>query len=156
MTLHFKFYLLNLPTKFTRCGSLWVNQFPAFNFPSLAFFQNINIYIWSNYALLQLCYSLPELKSLPNINDNLKALIATEKPRSADIVSWLVDQAKSSTASLEAFDQLRDVNSYLQENNRRVWLLYDELDTGWTCELWEQACENLGLLDLGVLAVDED
>ena len=85
---------------------------------------------WSNYALLQLCYSLPELKSLPNINDNLKALIATEEPRSADIVSWLVDQAKSSTASVETLDQLRDVNSYLQKNNQRVWLLYDELDTG--------------------------
>lgn len=69
-------------------------------------------------------------KSLPNINENLKALIDTEEPRSGDIVSWLVDQAKSSTASVETLDQLRDVNSYLQENNRRVWLLYDELDTG--------------------------
>ncbi len=87
-------------------------------------------YFWLNYALLQLCFSLPELQLLPNINDNLKALIATEKPRSADIVSWLVEQAKSSTASLETFDQLRDINSWLQENNRRVWLLYDELDTG--------------------------
>ncbi|RQH56537.1 ParA family protein [Okeania hirsuta] len=87
-------------------------------------------YFWLNYALLQLCSSLPELQSLPNINDNLKGLIATEKPRSADIVSWLVEQAKSSTASLETFDQLRDINSWLEENNRRVWLLYDELDTG--------------------------
>ncbi|MGD1809170.1 P-loop ATPase, Sll1717 family, partial [Dapis sp. BLCC M126] len=87
-------------------------------------------YFWLNYALLQLCFYLPELQSLLNINDNLKGLIATEKPRSADIVSWLVEQAKSSTASLETFDQLGDINSWLQENNRRVWLLYDELDTG--------------------------
>ena len=85
---------------------------------------------WLNYALLQLCFYLPDLHSLPNINDNLKDLIATEKPRSADIVSWLVEQAKSSTASLETFDQLQDINSWLQENNQRVWLLYDELDTG--------------------------
>ncbi len=85
---------------------------------------------WLNYALLQLFSSLIDLQLLPNINENLKGLIATEKPRSADIVSWLVEQAKSSTASLETFDQLRDINSWLQENNRRVWLLYDELDTG--------------------------
>jgi len=85
---------------------------------------------WLNYALLQLCFSLPELQSLVNINDNLKGLIATQKPRSVDIVSWLVEQAKSATASLETFDQLGDINSWLQENNRRVWLLYDELDTG--------------------------
>ncbi|WP_240039096.1 P-loop ATPase, Sll1717 family [Okeania hirsuta] len=85
---------------------------------------------WLNYALLQLCFSLPELHSLPNIDDNLKALITTEKPRSADIVSWLVEQAKSSTASLETFDQIQDINSWLQQNNRRVWLLYDELDVG--------------------------
>lgn len=87
-------------------------------------------YFWLNYALLQLCYSLPELQSLSNINENLKRLIATEKPRSADIVLWLVEQAKSPTASIETFDQLRDISSWLQENNRRVWLLYDELDTG--------------------------
>ncbi len=87
-------------------------------------------YFWLNYALLQLCSFWPELQSLVNINENLKGLIATEKPRSADIVSWLVEQAKSSTASLETFDQLRDINSWLQENNRQVWLLYDELDTG--------------------------
>ncbi|MDY7008049.1 MAG: ParA family protein [Cyanobacteriota bacterium] len=85
---------------------------------------------WLNYALLQLCYSLPELQSLPKINENLKGLIATEKPRSADLVLWLVEQAKSPTASNETLDQLRDINSWLQENNRRVWLLYDELDTG--------------------------
>ena len=30
---------VQLTKKITRCGNLWVNQFPAFNFPSLAFFR---------------------------------------------------------------------------------------------------------------------
>ncbi len=81
---------------------------------------------WLNYALLQLCRELPELRSLFNPDDQVVKLSSQLNPEHAQIVSWLADN----TNSPQSGDRLRDVDRWLQENSQRVWLLYDELDAG--------------------------
>jgi hypothetical protein len=75
---------------------------------------------------LQLCRALPELRSLFNPDEHLVTLSSQPNPEHAEIVSWLAD----STNSPQSGDRLRAVDRWLQENNQRVWLLYDELDAG--------------------------
>lgn len=85
---------------------------------------------WLNYALLQLCHSLPELRSLDNLEKQLLELSFQDNPPRSPIVSWLVNRAKSPQAGSQAVDELRTIDSWLQENHQGVWLLYDELDAG--------------------------
>lgn len=54
---------------------------------------------WLNYALLQLCYALPELRLLPNWDEQLIALCAQDNPPHSLIVSWLVHRTKSPQGS---------------------------------------------------------
>ena len=81
---------------------------------------------WLNYALLQLCGALPELRSLFNPDEDLVRLSSEQNPEHAQIVSWLAN----STNSPQSGDRLRTVDRWLQDNSQRVWLLYDELDAG--------------------------
>ena len=81
---------------------------------------------WLNYALLQLCRALPEVRSLFNSDEHLVRLSSQPNPEHAEIVSWLADK----TNSPQSGDRLRTVDRWLQENSQRVWLLYDELDAG--------------------------
>jgi cellulose biosynthesis protein BcsQ len=84
-------------------------------------------FFWLNYALLQLCRALPaELRSLFNQDERLVTLSSQQNPEHAQIVSWLAD----TTNSPQSGDRLRAVDRWLQDNNQRVWLLYDELDAG--------------------------
>jgi len=83
-------------------------------------------FFWLNYALLQLYRALPELRSLFNPDEDLVRLSSQPNPEHAQIVSWLTD----STNSPQSGDRLRTVDRWLQDNNQRVWLLYDELDAG--------------------------
>lgn len=85
---------------------------------------------WLNYALLQLCYNLPELRSIPNIDQELINLSNQKNPPHTPIVMWLVERSQSSLAGPKAADELRAINNWLQENSKQVWLLYDELDAG--------------------------
>ena len=85
---------------------------------------------WLNYALLQLCHALPELRSLPELDEQLVALSTPDNPPHLPIVSWLVHRTKSLQAGSQAADELRAIDRWLQENNQGVWLLYDELDAG--------------------------
>ncbi len=85
---------------------------------------------WLSYALLQLCHTLSELRSLPELDEQLIELSAQDSPRHSHIVSWLVHRAQSPQAGSQAADELRTINHWLQENNQSVWLLYDELDAG--------------------------
>ncbi len=85
---------------------------------------------WLNYALLQLCHALPDLRFLDNLDKQLVVLSAQDKPLHSPIVSWLVHRAKSPQAGSQAADELRTIDHWLQENNQGVWLLYDELDAG--------------------------
>ncbi|WP_293329681.1 ParA family protein [Microcoleus sp. CAWBG58] len=83
---------------------------------------------WLNYALLQLCRALPELRSLSEFNsdEDLVRLSSQLHPEHAQIVSWLANSINSPKSG----DRLRTVDRWLQDNRRRVWLLYDELDAG--------------------------
>lgn len=85
---------------------------------------------WLNYALLQLCHALPELRSSLDLDEQLVALSTQDSPPHADIVSWLIHRAQSPQASSKAADELRAIDRWLRENNQGVWLLYDELDAG--------------------------
>jgi hypothetical protein len=96
--------------------------------------QQVGEYSWSifwlNYALLQLCHALPELRSSLDLDEQLVALSAQDNPPHFPIVSWLVHRAQSPQASSQAADEVRSIDRWLQENNQGVWLLYDELDAG--------------------------
>jgi len=83
---------------------------------------------WLNYALLRLSHAQPELRSLSNLDKKLVELSAQDNPSHASIISWLVERTKSPKAA--PVDELRNIDSWLQNNNKRVWLLYDELDAG--------------------------
>ncbi len=85
---------------------------------------------WLNYALLQLCHVVSELRAIPGLDEQLVALSAQQNPSHSSIVSWLVGRAQSPQAKPQAGDELRAIDRWLQANNQRVWLLYDELDAG--------------------------
>lgn len=87
-------------------------------------------FFWLNYALLQLCHHQPELRLLPSLDEKLVALSNQEDPTHAEIISWLIERSQSPTKRPEAADELRLIDRWLQENNRVIWLLYDELDAG--------------------------
>ncbi len=85
---------------------------------------------WRNYALLQLCHAKPELRSLGNLDPQLVRLSAEDNPSHSSIVAWLVERSQSPQAGPQAIDELRAIDKWLQEQQKRVWLLYDELDAG--------------------------
>ncbi|MBC6481781.1 MAG: AAA family ATPase [Hormoscilla sp. GM7CHS1pb] len=87
-------------------------------------------YFWLNYALLQLCHAQPELRSLPILDKELVKLSIPDSPSHTPIVSWLVQRTQSPQALSQAGDELRAIDRWLQERDRHVWLLYDELDAG--------------------------
>ncbi len=87
-------------------------------------------YFWLNYALLQLCHAQPELRSLPVLDKELVKLSIPDSPSHTPIVSWLVQRTQSPQALSKAGDELRDIDRWLRERDRHVWLLYDELDAG--------------------------
>lgn len=85
---------------------------------------------WLNYAILQLLDNFPELSSVPELNSGLTTLIAEDRLTQASIIEWLVQRTLSPQAIPQASDELRNIDRWLNENNRSVWLLYDELDAG--------------------------
>ncbi|AFW95381.1 MULTISPECIES: P-loop ATPase, Sll1717 family [Nostocales] len=87
-------------------------------------------FFWLNYALLQLCHHLSELRSLTGLDEKLVALSNQETPAHSDIVTWMVERSNSPTKKPQAADELRLIDRVLQEKNQVVWLLYDELDAG--------------------------
>jgi MinD-like ATPase involved in chromosome partitioning or flagellar assembly len=85
---------------------------------------------WLNYAILQLFENFPELSCIPDLNDGLAALIAEEHLTQTSIVEWLVKRTQEPQAAPQASDELRKIDHWLNDNNKVVWLLYDELDAG--------------------------
>ena len=89
---------------------------------------------WLNYALLQLCFACPELRSIPNLDEQLVTLSTQNNSTQASIISWLVQRATSPQATPQASDELKSIDRWLQEKNQGIWLLYDELDAGFGIE----------------------
>jgi hypothetical protein len=85
---------------------------------------------WLNYALLQLCVGYPDLLSISSLDDALVKLSTESHLTQASIISWLVQRTRSFQAIPQASDELRSIDRWLNEKNNSLWLLYDELDTG--------------------------
>ena len=85
---------------------------------------------WLNYALLQLCVSFSDLASATRLDDELAKLGSENHLTQASIVTWLVQRTRSPQAIPQASDELKSIDRWLNENNKSVWLLYDELDAG--------------------------
>jgi MinD-like ATPase involved in chromosome partitioning or flagellar assembly len=85
---------------------------------------------WLNYILLQLCVSYPDLLSIPDLDEELVKLSSDNDLRQTSIISWLVKRTQSAQAIPQASDELRSIDRWLDERNKSVWLLYDELDAG--------------------------
>ncbi|MEA5616279.1 ParA family protein [Cronbergia sp. UHCC 0137] len=85
---------------------------------------------WKNYGLLQLCRCQSELRLISGLEQELIRLSSQDNPSHLEIVSWLVQRAKSPDKRLQATDELRIIDRWLQDNNKVIWLLYDELDAG--------------------------
>lgn len=85
---------------------------------------------WLNYALLQLLVSFPELVSAFGLDNELVRLGTENHLTQASIIEWLVQRTQSPQAIPQASDELKTIDRWLNENNKSVWLLYDELDAG--------------------------
>jgi len=91
---------------------------------------------WLNYVILQLSSSLFTEKAtidttqLPKQDPLLINLYSDENPGRAKIVDWLIYRAKHPQYASQATDELVAIDRLLQQNKRRVWILYDELDLG--------------------------
>jgi MinD-like ATPase involved in chromosome partitioning or flagellar assembly/stress-induced morphogen len=85
---------------------------------------------WLNYMLLQIVSGIPELQALSELDSQLITLGKQEKPQHGDIVKWLVNRAASPQSAPQAGDEMIVIDRWLQSHQRKVWLLYDELDAG--------------------------
>lgn len=85
---------------------------------------------WLNYALLQMCVNYPELSSIPSLGDEIVRLSTESHLTQVSIIMWLVQRTQLPQAIPQASDELRSIDRWLNENNKSVWLLYDELDAG--------------------------
>lgn len=92
--------------------------------------QNNWAVFWLNYALLQLCLSHTELRSISSLDKDLLTLSSQMDPSQTSIISWLVKRTQSLQAIPQASDELREIDRWLSERGQNVWLLYDELDAG--------------------------
>lgn len=87
---------------------------------------------WLNYALLQLCRSQPNLDRDLELDPTLIQLSRQDNPQHEEITSWLIRRAQSPGHYSQALDEILSINRWLQENNKQVWLLYDELDASFS------------------------
>jgi MinD-like ATPase involved in chromosome partitioning or flagellar assembly/stress-induced morphogen len=86
---------------------------------------------WLNYVLLQLVASLPAIQQLPFIDSQLAQLCQQKSPRQTLIIDWLVNRTSDPRFASDALDELNEIDRWLAQQNKKVWLLYDELDAGW-------------------------
>lgn len=98
---------------------------------------------WGLYALLQLCATLSELHPLQH-DDEMVNLCQTDEPRHTDIITWLIKQSHEPLAASQVGDSLRAVDRWLTEQGKKVWLIYDELDSGFQEE--NLRCQSLEAL----------
>lgn len=87
-------------------------------------------YFWINYALLRICSDMRMFQPLPSLDPDLIQLSTTPAPQRTDIINWLMKRAQAPLAGSQAVDELKAVESWLRQHEQKVWLLYDELDTG--------------------------
>ncbi len=85
--------------------------------------------LWATYLLLRLVYYIPDvLIADENLKNELSRLI--DHPSHEKFVNWLVDIAQKPARIPLINDTLRNIDTWLEQQKQRVWLLYDELDAG--------------------------
>lgn len=84
---------------------------------------------WTHYLLLQLVESHPNIH--PLLNDPfLIGLCEQKKPSQGEILEWLRFRISLAFSASRVHDELQTINTWLKEQNKKIWILYDELDTG--------------------------
>jgi len=84
---------------------------------------------WSHYLLLQLAVAHNDLQPLL-IDPFLIDVCKHKKPSQEEILEWLSSRISSPLSSSRVHDELQTINAWLGKKNERIWVLYDELDTG--------------------------
>ncbi|HWS84426.1 MAG TPA: AAA family ATPase [Ktedonobacteraceae bacterium] len=84
---------------------------------------------WAHYLLLQLAMACNDLQSL--LTDPFLIGVRKHKtPSQEEILAWLSSRILSPLSSSRILDELQTINAWLGKKNERIWILYDELDTG--------------------------
>ncbi len=84
---------------------------------------------WAHYLLLQLAAARNDLQTLLT-DPFLLDICKHKKPSQEEILAWLGSRISSSLSSSRVHDELQTINEWLGKNNKKIWVLYDELDTG--------------------------
>ena len=84
---------------------------------------------WSHYLLLQLAAARNGLQSLL-IDPFLKDVGNNQNLSQQTILAWLGSRISSSLSSSRVHDELQAINEWLKNQHEKIWVLYDELDTG--------------------------
>jgi hypothetical protein len=72
-----------------------------------------------------------EAKELANYYAEISNVDFIARHGKPDLSTTILDgDDRFGTPTAFCYDELREYDRWLQENNRRVWLLYDELDAG--------------------------
>ena len=84
---------------------------------------------WAHYLGLQIVASRNDLQ--PVLTDPfLIEVCKQKKPSQQEILAWLGSRIASSLSSSRVHDELQTINAWLKSQNEKLWILYDELDTG--------------------------
>jgi len=84
---------------------------------------------WSHYLLLQLVAARNDLQSLLT-DPFLKDVSKNQNLSQQMILAWLGSRTSSSLSSSRVHDELQTINEWLKDQDEKIWVLYDELDTG--------------------------
>ncbi|BAC91192.1 ParA family protein [Gloeobacter violaceus] len=87
---------------------------------------------WINYALLRLCHSDPKIRELADLDPSLVSLSASNDSSHSKTVNWLVERAKNPLIGPKSIDEIRTIDRWLGDHRLQIWLLYDELDAGFS------------------------
>lgn len=95
---------------------------------------------WLNYAILQLSRGLYTRAMLQGglaaftQDPELQKLYTTSDPNRAAVVNWLVGRAKITAHQSQATDELLALDNLLRQKSAKAWILYDELDIGFSMD----------------------
>ena len=84
---------------------------------------------WAHYLLLQLVVARNDVQHLLT-DPFLIELCEHKKPSQKEILQWLGSRISSPLSSSRVQDELQTINEWLKKLNKKMWVLYDELDTG--------------------------
>jgi MinD-like ATPase involved in chromosome partitioning or flagellar assembly len=84
---------------------------------------------WTHSLLLQLAVTRNDAP-LPLSDPFLIELCQHKKASQREIIEWLGSRISSPLSSSRVQDELRAINEWLGKRNEKIWVLYDELDTG--------------------------